>query len=99
MKGGLESVRVAEDLLDVEEKRDEGGKQAAESSNFTYFWLIYCLPSLVILESFLLITFSSFFISVSSFDFLIFREEISFLRVLIVSRALSRSTTDPYQSV
>ena len=35
VKGGLESVRVAEDLLDVEEQRDEGGKEAAESSNFT----------------------------------------------------------------
>ena len=35
VKGGLESVRVAEDLLDVEELRDEGGKEAAESSNFT----------------------------------------------------------------
>ena len=35
VKGGLESVRVAEDLLDVEEQRDEGGKKAAEFSNFT----------------------------------------------------------------
>ena len=35
VKGGLESVRVAEDLLDVEEERDEGGKEAAEFSNFT----------------------------------------------------------------
>merc|ERR1711954_528275 len=90
VKGGYEPVREAEDLLDVEEHKDEGEKEVAESFNFKLFWLISFLTSLAILDSFLLITFSSFFISVSSLDLFILSEEFSFLRFFIVSRALSR---------
>ena len=37
VKGGLELVRVADDLLDAEEERDEGEKEVAEASNCKLF--------------------------------------------------------------
>ena len=91
VRGELEALRVEDDKFnDDREHGDWVEKEVSESVNFISFLLTSFLLIWVILEFFLLTTFSSFIISISSLVLFIFKEECSLFRYLRVSRVFPK---------